>query len=391
MPEDMLRCGVGPRAIVAAVGLTVVLGACRDATSPTSEGTLALEVVTDEVASPVGLASPPGDASRIFVLEQPGRVRVIRDGTLLTDAFLDITSETSADGERGLLGLAFHPDYDVNGYVFVYYTDNAGDTRVERFTAAGPDMADPGSGQIVLAVDQPYSNHNGGHMAFGPDGYLYVALGDGGDGGDPQGNGQDLATLLGSILRLDVDGGSPYAVPSDNPFVGTAGASPEIWVYGLRNPWRFSFDRANGDLYIGDVGQSRLEEISVQDAGSGGGENFGWNVMEGTDCFGAASCNTSGLTLPVYEYDHDEGCSVTGGYVYRGAALTELAGRYFFGDFCSGFVRSFRYQAGAAVDVQDHGVDLGTIGGLSSFGEDSAGELYLLDIEGVVYRLVASD
>ncbi|MBT8487606.1 MAG: PQQ-dependent sugar dehydrogenase, partial [Gemmatimonadetes bacterium] len=191
--------------------------------------------------------------------------------------------------------------------------------------------------------------------------------------------------------RLDVDGGSPYAVPSDNPFVGTAGASPEIWVYGLRNPWRFSFDRANGDLYIGDVGQSRLEEISVQDAGSGGGENFGWNVMEGTDCFGAASCNTSGLTLPVYEYDHDEGCSVTGGYVYRGAALTELAGRYFFGDFCSGFVRSFRYQAGAAVDVQDHGVDLGTIGGLSSFGEDSAGELYLLDIEGVVYRLVASD
>lgn len=367
------------------------MAACSDAVAPPIQGSLALEVVTDEVTSPVGLATAPGDASRIFVLEQPGRVRVIRDGALQPDAFLDITSETSADGERGLLGLAFHPDYDVNGYVFVSYTNNAGDTRVARYTAASPDAADPGSVETVLAVDQPYSNHNGGHIAFGRDGYLYVALGDGGDGGDPDGNGQDMATLLGSILRIDVDGGSPYAVPSDNPLAGTAGAAPEIWVYGLRNPWRFSFDRANGNLFIGDVGQSRLEEISVQNAGSGGGENFGWNVMEGTDCFAAGSCSTTGLTLPVYEYDHDEGCSVTGGYVYRGTALPQLAGRYFFGDYCTGFVRSFRYEGGAAVDVQDHTTDLGTIGGLSSFGEDATGELYLLDIQGIVYRLVAPD
>lgn len=383
------------RAVSVARGAAIVFAAafvgCTDATTPDFEGTLALEVVTDAVSSPVGLASPPGDTSRLFVLEQAGRIRVIRAGTLLPDPFLDITGITSGGGERGLLGLAFHPDYEVNGYFFVYHTDNAGDTRVARYTAATPDQADPGSGQTVLTAVQPYPNHNGGHIAFGPDGYLYIALGDGGDGGDPDGNGQELSTLLGSILRIDVDGGSPYAVPADNPFVGTAGAAPEIWVYGLRNPWRFSFDRASGDLFIGDVGQSRLEEISVQNAGSGGGENFGWNVMEGPDCYGAPSCDTSGLSLPVYEYDHDEGCSVTGGYVYRGAALPQLAGRYFFGDYCTGLVRSFRYEGGAAVDVQDHTTDLGAIGGLSSFGEDADGELYLVDIEGIVYRLVSQD
>ncbi len=379
------------RRAAAATALLAALGACSDEVILPIEGTLALEVVTDELTSPVGLTSFHGDPSRIFVLEQPGRVRVVRDGTLLPDPFLDVTSETSADGERGLLGLAFHPDYALNGYVFAYYTNNAGDTRVVRYTATNPESADPGSAEVILAVDQPYSNHNGGHIAFGRDGYLYIALGDGGDGGDPDGNGQELSTLLGSILRIDVDGGSPYVVPSDNPYTGTAGAAPEIWVYGLRNPWRFSFDRANGDLFIGDVGQSRLEEISVQNAGSGGGENFGWNVMEGSQCFGAASCDMTGLTLPVYEYDHDEGCSVTGGYVYRGAALPQLVGRYFFGDFCTGLVRSFRYDGGAAVDVQDHTAELGPQAGLSSFGEDADGELYLLDIEGIVYRLVARD
>lgn len=382
-----------PRAdrFVATVAVAFGLWGCSDAVLPPIEGALALEVVTDQVTSPVGLASAPGDASRLFIVEKSGRVRVVQNGILASEPFLDITALTSTDGERGLLGLAFHPDYAVNRHVFVYYTDNAGDTRVARYTAATPDQADPGSAEIILAVDQPYSNHNGGHVAFGPDGYLYVALGDGGDGGDPDGNGQELGTLLGAIVRLDVDGGSPYAVPSDNPFVGTAGASPEIWAYGLRNPWRFSFDRANGNLFIGDVGQGRLEEISVQRAGSGGGENFGWNVMEGTECFGAGSCDASGLTMPVYEYDHDDGCSVTGGYVYRGAALPQLAGRYFFGDFCSGFVRSFRYEGGSAVDVQDHTEDLGVIGGLASFGEDVDGELYLVDIEGVVYRLVATE
>lgn len=372
------------------IGIVLAAVACDDTavTPPHEDQDLALELVTDQVVEPVYLTSPPGDDRRLFVLERAGRVRVILDGELLEEPFLDITDQTSSGGERGLLGLAFHPDFAARGVVFVHHTDLAGDTHVVRYTASSDDLADAASAETVLEVEQPYANHNGGQIAFGPDGYLYIGLGDGGSGGDPRGNGQDPTTLLGTILRIDVDGGTPYAVPADNPFAANADGAGEVWAYGLRNPWRFSFDRATGDLWIGDVGQARLEEISVQPAASAGGENFGWNVMEGTECFEADTCDTDGLTPPVYEYDHDEGCSVTGGYVYRGAAIPQLVGRYVFGDYCTGFIRTLRLQGGGATDVVDLTDALGTVGGLASFGEDAAGELYVVDIGGAVYRVV---
>jgi glucose/arabinose dehydrogenase len=225
-------------------------------------------------------------------------------------------------------------------------------------------------------------------LAFGPDGMLYVGMGDGGNGGDPDNYAQRPSTLLGSMLRLDVDGGSPYAIPGDNPFVGHPTYREETWAYGLRNPWRYSFDRMTGDLYIADVGQIRLEEVSVQPASSAGGENYGWRVMEGPDCYNPPSgCSTAGLTLPVYSYDHGAGCSITGGYVYRGSTFPALAGRYFFGDYCSGWIRSFVFQNGAPVGVQDHTAEVGTLSQISSFGEDGAGELYVVSLGGTVYRI----
>ena len=351
---------------------------------------LGLEVVTDAVSSPVYLTQPPGDDRRLFILEKQGRIRVMVDGQLRQTPFLDLAAETADDGERGLLGLAFHPRYAENGLLFVHHTDLNGNTRIVRYTAASPDQADPASATTILTVEQPFSNHNGGQLAFGPEGLLHIGLGDGGSAGDPGGNGQDPTTLLGAILRIDVDGGSPYAIPADNPFVGGGGA-PEVWAYGLRNPWRFSFDRSKGDLWVGDVGQNEVEEISFQPAGSVAGTNFGWNVMEGTRCFQASSCDQTGLTLPVHEYAHTDGCSVTGGFVYRGAALPSLRGRYFFGDFCSGFIRSFVLEDDVATDVRDHSEHLGTVGSLSSFGQDGDGELYVLSLAGVVYRLVASE
>ena len=381
-----------PGALVVALPLLLFSTACSDEgptdPEPVEDGVLALELVTDAVASPVYVTSPPGDASRLFILEKAGRVRVVRDGVLLDDPFLDIADATSDAGERGLLGMAFHPDYADNGFVFVHHTDLDGDTRLLRYTASSEEEADPASATVLLQVTQPFSNHNGGQIAFGPDGMLYVGLGDGGSGGDPQGNGQDPSTLLGTLLRIDVDGGAPYAVPADNPFVSDPDGADEVWVYGLRNPWRFSFDALTGDLWIGDVGQNRVEEISLQPASSAGGENYGWNVMEGSLCYEADSCDTSGLTLPVHEYEHPEGCSVTGGYVYRGQAIPWLEGRYLFGDFCSGFVRSFVLSGGSAEDVQDHSGELGDVGSLVSFGEDAAGELYVVDIGGAVHRIV---
>lgn len=378
----------------AALLLPLLAAACSDEdgpTTPQADGTLALEVVTDQLESPVYLTTPPGDPDRLFILEKAGRVRVVHDGILMEEPFLDITAETSAEGERGLLGLAFHPQYAANGRFFVHHTDIDGDTRLLRYEAASANLADPASATVLLQVEQPFSNHNGGQIAFGPDGMLYVGLGDGGSGGDPAGNGQDPSTLLGAILRLDVDAASPYAVPADNPFVDDPDGADEVWAYGLRNPWRFSFDRVRGDLYIGDVGQSQVEEVSVQAAGSAGGDNYGWNVMEGSRCFEADSCDTSGLVLPVHEYEHPEGCSITGGYVYRGSALSWMEGRYLFGDFCAGFIRSFVLSGGDATDVTDHTAELGDVGRLASFGEDADGELYVLDIQGVVYRIVAGD
>lgn len=355
-----------------------------------------LELVVDGLSGPTHLSAPPGDADRLFIVEQEGRVRIVREGTLLSEPFLDISSNVRTGGERGLFSIAFHPDYASNGYFFVNYTDDEGDTRVERYTVASdPDVADPASASLILGVDQPYGNHNGGQLAFGPDGMLYIGMGDGGDGdgpADPEGNGQNPETLLGSILRIDVDGGTPYAIPADNPFATHESYAPETWAYGLRNPWRFSFDRQTGDLYIADVGDSDKEEVSFQPAASGGGENYGWSIMEGTDCFDPPSdCDQSGLVLPVYEYSHPEGCSITGGFVYRGTELPELSGRYFFGDFCGGWIRSFRVEDGEAVDVVDHEPDFGTLSQLSSFGEDALGQLYVMTLDGELYRLTVSE
>jgi glucose/arabinose dehydrogenase len=378
---------------VVAVALLTSTIACRpdpaNAQGEQELPSLALDQVAAGLENPTTIVHAGDGSGRLFVLEQPGRIRVIADGELLSEPFLDLSGQVSAGGERGLLGLAFHPDYSENGRFYVDYTDLDGHTVVAGYLVSEADsnLADPASGTEVLRVEQPYSNHNGGQLAFGPDGYLYVSLGDGGSGGDPHDNGQDLGTLLGSILRLDVDGAQPYAVPADNPFVDREGARPEIWAYGLRNPWRFSFDRDTGDLWIADVGQHVWEEINLQPGDSPGGENYGWRVMEGAHCFRPSEgCEREGLVLPVLEYDHGQGCSVTGGYRYRGSVLPGLAGVYVFADYCSGVVWGANEGAGgswSSVSLLSSGLRV------SAFGEDEAGELYLADhLGGAVYRLV---
>jgi glucose/arabinose dehydrogenase len=338
------------------------------------------------------LTAPAGDLSRLFIVEKTGRVRIVKDGTLLPEPFLDLSAQVSGGDEQGLLGLAFPPDYGTTGRFLVHYTNTEGDTRLSVFQVSpNADIADGSSEQVILTADQPFSNHNGGQIAYGPDGYLYLGLGDGGGSNDPGGRGQDLAELLGSILRLDVQSGTSYTVPEDNPFVGQQpDARPEVWSYGLRNPWRFSFDRANGDLYIADVGQNEIEELDVAPAASGGGRgvNYGWSIMEGSQCLGGGQCDQSGLALPAFEYNHTEGCSITGGYVYRGSALPALQGLYFYGDFCQGWVHSLRYVAGTVSEVTDWPA-LRAAGSLTSFGEDAAGELYVIEGSGRVSKVVA--
>jgi glucose/arabinose dehydrogenase len=365
--------------------------------TPAPPGSPAVELVAEGLSRPVYLTAAPGDRDRLFVLEQAGRIRLIREGSLLPDPFLnieDLVVDLSGYDERGLLGLAFHPDYARNRYFFVNYVDGQNRTVIARYrTGSNPDRADRQSAETVLTIDQPYSNHNGGMLAFGPDGFLYVATGDGGSGGDPQGRAQDLTSLHGKLLRLDVDT-LPYDTPPGNPFAGPGEPLDEIWAYGLRNPWRFSFDRQTGDLWIADVGQNRREEINFEPAGQGG-RNYGWNIMEGRECFQPpANCDQSGLTLPVHEYDHDNGCSVTGGYVYRGAALSGLRGHYLFGDWCSGRIWSLRLRNGTAVDLTERTAQLvpgegREIDQVASFGEDGAGELYIVDYDGEIYRIVA--
>ncbi len=375
--------------------LTLAASGCgsqfENGTPDPPEGTepVALQQVASGLSFPLYLTAPAGDR-RLFVVEKGGMIRVVKDGAVLASPFLDISAQVSGGGEQGLLGLAFDPQYAASGRFVVHYTDLAGDTRVAGFrVSSDPDVADPASEVLILAADQPFANHNGGQDLCGPDGYLYITLGDGGSADDPAGRGQSLSELLGSILRIDPLEGGGYAVPSDNPFVGTAGAPQEIWSYGLRNPWRISFDPATGDLYIADVGQRRWEEVNVSTAadGAGRGLNFGWSVMEGPECFRDSPCPQEGLELPVVSYDHGDGCSITGGFVYRGAAIPALRGHYFYSDYCGGWVRSFRFDNGAAAD-QFQWSALAPGGSVPGFGVDAAGELYVMSAQGVVFKIV---
>lgn len=346
-----------------------------------------LNQVTDGIENPV-LATHAGDNSgRLFIVEQSGKIRILSNGVLLATTFLDITDRIRCCGESGLLGMAFPPVHGVNKfYFYVNYIDTDGNTIVSRFALLSANQADPDSEEILLEIEQPFSNHNGGQLAFGPDGMLYIGVGDGGSGGDPLGSGQNLNSLLGKMLRIDVEGNvTPYAIPVDNPFVGMQNVRPEIWSYGLRNPWRFSFDRSTGDLYIGDVGQDLFEEVNVQDKSSKGGENYGWNIMEGVHCFSDNNCDRNGLTLPKLEYSHNEGaCAVTGGHVYRGATFPALQGIYLFGDFCSGQVGGLRRTNTGWEST----VLLETPHSITSFGEDESGNVYLLNGSGVLYQIV---
>lgn len=321
---------------------------------------------------------------RLFVLEQQGRVAIIKGGRTQTERFLDIHSQVSCCGEQGLLGIAFPPDYQQTGHFFVNYTDNDGHTVISRFTVSSsdPDRADPGSEVTVLTITQPFSNHNGGQLRFGPDGMLWIGMGDGGSGGDPMNNAQSLDTLLGKMLRIDVSQ-LPYTIPPDNPFVGQPGARGEIWSYGWRNPWRFSFDRSTGDLFVGDVGQNEWEEIDYEPAGASG-RNYGWNTMEGTHCFEPpVGCDRSGLVLPILEYSHAKGCSVTAGFLYRGSAVPALQDEFVYGDYCSGTI----WHARGSGDQWTSSVLMQTPLWITAFGEDVSGELYVADyVEGVIYR-----
>ena len=360
---------------------------------PPLEG-VRIEAVASGVAAPTGITNAGDGSGRLFVYEQAGRIRIVdADGTLRDADFVDLSDRLLAGGERGLLGLAFHPDFATNGRLFVHYS-RAGDgaTIISELTAA-PDheTANAASERILLTREQPFANHNGGQIAFGPDGYLYIGLGDGGSQGDPSGNGQSLRTLLAKILRIDVDAAPAanrqYAIPDDNPYasggVAPGAGLPEIWAYGLRNPWRFSFDRITGDLYIGDVGGGAREEVDRQPAYSPGGENYGWDIFEGTRC--SSGCDSINAVAPVAEYEHDDGCSVTGGYVYRGTRQPAMGGTYLFGDYCSGTI--WTLPASDSVIPRRLGdTDLR----ISSFGEGEDGEIYLVDLAGAgVFRVLA--
>ena len=357
-------------------------------TPPATTFALALQTVASGLDQPIHLTAPAGD-TRLFIVERPGRVRIVANGAVLAQPFVDIAAKTTVSGERGLLSIAFDPRYAQNGRFYLYYTDTNGDIAIDRMTVSSDaNTANPASAVRLLTIPHPgFSNHNGGQLAFGPDGYLYLGTGDGGGSGDPSGNAQNLNVLLGKMLRLDVSGAT-YTIPPDNPYVGQAGRRAEIWASGVRNPWRFSFDRTERLLYIADVGQGEREEVDIA-AITQAGNNYGWRTMEGTACYNAATCDKTGLFIPQVEYQHGandvNGCSITGGYVYRGAALPEIAGQYFYSDYCKGFLKSFTYRNGAAGAVTTW--DVGSIGNVVSFGEDGAGELYMLSSNGRVYRI----
>jgi glucose/arabinose dehydrogenase len=367
--------------------LLVIFGACITVCpSLVSAGPdIQLEPIISDLDSPVAITHAGDGTGRLFITLQVGKILVYNGQQLLPTPFLDIGSLISTGGELGLLGLAFHPNYSANGFLYVDYTDLNGDTVIARYrVSADPNVVNTTSAVILLTIPQPFSNHNGGQLQFGPDGYLYIGMGDGGGAGDQHGqigNGQDPQALLGKMLRIDVTNQDTYAVPASNP------SGNEIWASGVRNPWRFSFDRSTGDLYMADVGQNTYEEVNFQPASSTGGENYGWRIMEGTHCFDLRQgCDQSGLALPVAEYSHDAGgCSVTGGYVYRGSKYPALQGAYFFGDYCTGNIWSLQRSGDQWQMTRrlESGVRI------SSFGEDVNGELYVVDHGGAIYQLAA--
>ncbi len=371
---------------IAIVVCTLVTGVSGSSTTWAQES-IALVPVVGGLDAPVQVTNAGDGSNRLFVVERPGRLRVIVDGELQETLFLDLTDRVlTDDSEQGLLSLAFHPDYENNGELFVFYTANDWSNTVERFVVSDdPNIANRDSGEIVLEIPDRERNHNGGSLVFGPDDMLYISTGDEGSGGDPYGNAQSLMSLFGKILRIDIDAGDPYAIPPDNPFVDNVDARPEIWAYGLRNPWRISFDRQTNDLWVADVGQSMWEEVNHVPAGTGAARNFGWNAMEGLHCY-EDDCDQEIYTLPVAAYDHDNGCSVTGGHVYRGSDYPSLAGRYFYGDYCSGLIWSLTPDG----DGWSNELELDSDSWITSFGEDEAGELYLVDLAGVVYQVTTS-
>jgi glucose/arabinose dehydrogenase len=390
--------------VLAIALLVAACGGGGSDTAPANPTGISLRLERIDSASlvfsfPLLLTAPPGDMTRLFVVEKGGRIKVVDKSTnslIGTGTFLNITGLVSTGGEQGLLGVTFDPNYATNRRFYVSYTDTSGNSVIARYlvSTGNANVAVSAADRMILTLAQPFSNHNGGMIAFGPDGMLYIGFGDGGDAGDPGNRAQNKAELLGKLLRIDVSQStSPqpaYTIPSDNPFVvGPAGARQEIWSLGLRNPWRYSFDRQTADLYIADVGQGNWEEVDVSTSASGGGRgtNYGWNVMEGNHCFSpSAGCDMTGLTLPLLEYGHGNGCSITGGYAYRGVAIPGLEGTYFYGDFCAGFVRSFRLVNGTATQVFDW-TALRPGGNITSFGEDGSGELYIMTSSGALYRI----
>ncbi|HXQ76802.1 MAG TPA: PQQ-dependent sugar dehydrogenase [Gemmatimonadaceae bacterium] len=347
---------------------------------------LSTQVVAEGLNQPVYVTAASGD-QRLFIVEQPGRIRIVENGKLVDKPFLDIRSKVGCCDERGLLSVAFHPQYGTNGFLFVNYTDKKGDTRIERYTVSSTDRnsADPASAKLILTIDQPYANHNGGLNLFGPDGMLYIGMGDGGGQRDPHGNGQNRNVLLGKLLRINVDRVDPYSIPKGNPFA-SGGGKPEIWALGLRNPWRFSFDRTSGLLYIADVGQDRYEEINISPV-TAAGVNYGWNTMDGSGCFRNSGCSTAGMQTPALVYEHSEGnCSIIGGFVYRGRKIPEIQGQYFYSDYCNSWVKSIAFANGRA--GEPHQWMGRTLGSIVSFGEDAQGELYICSQNGRVYRII---
>jgi glucose/arabinose dehydrogenase len=349
---------------------------------------LGVEQVASGLDQPVYLTAPVSDP-RLFIVEQPGRIRVVENGRLLDKPFLDIVNKVRSGGEQGLLSVAFHPQYRSNGFLFVNHTDKNGDTRIERYTVSTDrNVADPRSAKVILSIDQRYSNHQGGLNLFGPDGMLYIGMGDGGSQGDPHGNGQNRNALLAKLLRLNVDRGEPYLIPAANPYA-KGGGRAEIWAIGLRNPWRFSFDRFSGLLYIADVGGDRFEEVNVVPM-SVAGVNYGWNIMEGPQCNRSSGCDQTGLQQPALSYATHENstCAIIGGSVYRGQKIPEIKGQYFYSDYCNSWLRSFGFADGKVTD--QHEWPIGKLGSISSFGEDAQGELYICTSSGRVYRIIKS-